>query len=209
MWTIPSGACCEQHSAGFVPASPNDGILPQHPVLHFLLQVLTILSGAYCAQYSAILVPATPTVGNLQQPCVLHSLLFTLTVPTGASYAQQSLVCLPSIPNSRTLPQHSSVHFFLLEKLVVPSLTCCPEDNSVVGVVKSRVNKLARVPRAFSACRLLMWFLTFSGLVDNPKKLTQWTISLVICCDQIHFWNGLICEGVDIGIYLLLTGEWL
>ena len=171
--------------------------------------MLTILSGAYCAQYSAILVPVTPSVGNLQQPCVLHSLLFTLTAPTGASYAQQPLVCLPSIPNTRTLPQHSSVHFLLLEKLVVPSLTCCPEDNSVVGVVTSRKIKHARVPRAFSACRLLMWFLTFSGLVANAKKITQWPIPLVVCCDQIHFWNRLICGGVDIGIYVLLTGEWL
>ena len=46
--TIPSGLCRAQYSAVFVPATPNDGILPQPSVLHLLLQMSTIPSGACC-----------------------------------------------------------------------------------------------------------------------------------------------------------------
>ena len=75
--TIPSGACCAQYSAVFVPATPNGVFLPQLSVLHFLLQTLSIPSGACYAQCSVVLVPVTPNVDNLPQPWVLHYMLFT------------------------------------------------------------------------------------------------------------------------------------
>ena len=56
---IRSGVCCAQYSAAFIPATPNNGILPQTSVLHFLWFTSTILSGACCVQYSGVFVPAT------------------------------------------------------------------------------------------------------------------------------------------------------
>ena len=57
--TIPSGAYCAQYSTVVVPATPNEGLLPQPSALRFLGLTSTIPSGAYCAQYSTVVVPAT------------------------------------------------------------------------------------------------------------------------------------------------------
>ena len=97
----------------FVPATPNDGSLPQLWVLHFLLQASTIPYGACCAQYSAVVVPATPNDGAFTQPWVLHFLLFTLTIPSGACCAQYSRFFVPATPNDGSLPQFSVRHFML------------------------------------------------------------------------------------------------
>ena len=86
---FPSGACCAQYSAVFVPATPNGGTLLQPSVLHFL-QTLIIPYGACCAQYFAIVVPATPNDGPFPQRWVLHFLLLTSTIPSGACCAQYS-----------------------------------------------------------------------------------------------------------------------
>ena len=48
--TIRSGACCEQYSTVFVPATPNNGPFLQPSVLQFLFLMSTILLGARCAQ---------------------------------------------------------------------------------------------------------------------------------------------------------------
>ena len=50
MMMIPTGACCVQYSAVFVPATPSEGSLPQPLVVHFLLLTLTIPSGALIVQ---------------------------------------------------------------------------------------------------------------------------------------------------------------
>ena len=97
----------------FVPATPNDGFLPQLWVLHFLLQTSTIPYGACCAQYSAVVVPATPNDGAFTQPWVLPFLLFTLTIPSGACCAQYSRFFVPATPNDGSLPQFSVRHFML------------------------------------------------------------------------------------------------
>ena len=105
--TIPFGACCAQYSLVFVPATPNDGILPQPSVLHFLLLTLAIPSWACCAQYSAVFVPAAPNDGCLPQPLVLHMLLLTLTISSGACCAQYSTDFIPAAPNDGFLPHFS------------------------------------------------------------------------------------------------------
>ena len=102
-----------QYSAVFVPATPNDGRLPQSSALHFLLQTSTIPSGACCAEYSTVFVPATPNDGCLPQPSVLHFLLQTSTMPSGACCAQYSAVFVPATPNDGRLSQPSALNFLL------------------------------------------------------------------------------------------------
>ena len=100
MLIIPSVACCAQYSAVFEPAVPNDGVLPQPSVVHFLFLTMTMPSGACCVQYSADFVPEAPNDGSLPQPSVVHLLFLTLTIPSGACCAQYFAVCVPSTPNS-------------------------------------------------------------------------------------------------------------
>ena len=108
-----------QNSDVFVPATPNDGCLPQLLVLQLLPKTLIIPSGACSAQYSVIFVPVTPRFGHLQQPWVVHSLLWTSTIPSGVYCVQPSKVFLRSIPEITNLPKSLALHFVLLDELTI------------------------------------------------------------------------------------------
>ena len=51
---------------------------------------------------------------------------------SGACCVQQSLVFFLTIPKFVILPKRLALHFVLLEKFAVPSLTCCRQHYRVV-----------------------------------------------------------------------------
>ena len=121
--TIPLGACCAQYSTVFVPATPTDAHLPQLSFLHFMLKMLTIPYGACC------------TV--LRNSCAGHSNVRSRAAALGCALSALgvdhpvwSVLCAAVrgfpvlVPNIGISLNTLARYFELLEKLIVPSLTC-------------------------------------------------------------------------------------